>query len=72
MINVMKLKGKITEKDMNVESLAQKIGINKSTLYRKLNGGGEEITIGEATMISKELSLSAEEVTAIFFTSVVA
>lgn len=67
MVNINKLKGKIVESGMNIEKLANKIGIDKSTLYRKLTVNGESITIKEATLIAKELKLTHSEVNSIFF-----
>ena len=65
-MNVKMLKGKMTEKGFNVERLAEQLGMNRSTLYRKLNGG-EKITIGEATKIKNLLKLSNDDARAIFF-----
>ncbi|GAA0230308.1 hypothetical protein GCM10008921_13660 [Metaclostridioides mangenotii] len=67
MVNVDKLRGKIVEKKLNITCLARKIGINKSTLYRKLKTNGEELSIKEAHTIAKELNLSLEELNSIFF-----
>lgn len=72
MVNVNKLKGKIVECGMNVEKMAEIIGMDKSTLYRKLNSNGESITIKEADMISKALNLTYREVNAIFFSQIIA
>jgi ribosome-binding protein aMBF1 (putative translation factor) len=66
MINVNKLKGKIVEKGLSVEQLAEQMQINKSTLYRKLASGGELFTIKEANMIAKILELDFKEVNDIF------
>lgn len=60
------LKGKIVEKGMNVETLAEKIGIDRSSMYRKLNNF-EKITIGEAQKIKDVLELSDEQARTIFF-----
>jgi plasmid maintenance system antidote protein VapI len=65
-MNVNKLKGKITEKGLNVAALASLINIDKSSMYRKLNNA-EKITIGEAKKIRDVLELSVEEATSIFF-----
>ena len=65
-MNIPKLKGKIVEKGINVETLAGKLGINRSTLYRKLDAS-EKFTIGEANKIKAELDLTNEEATEIFF-----
>ena len=64
-MNVDKLKGKIVENGLNVELLAESIGLNRSSLYRKLNNL-EKVTIGEARKIKDVLLLSNEEATDIF------
>jgi plasmid maintenance system antidote protein VapI len=50
---------------MNVESLAEAIGIDRSSLYRKLNKS-EKITIGEAQKMKDALSMSDDEAYEIF------
>ena len=72
MVNINKLKGKIVEKRYSVKTLANTIGLNKSTLYRKLSEEGVSITIKEADAIVRALSLSAEEANEIFFSQFVA
>lgn len=72
MTNVDKLKGAIKEKRMSPEKVAELIGIDKSTMYRKLNNGGDEFTIKQADSISQVLGLTAEEAQAIFFSQFVA
>ena len=65
-MNINKLKAKIVEKRMNVETLAELIGVDRSSLYRKLNNF-EKITIGEANKIKSALELTDEEANNIFF-----
>lgn len=72
MTNVDKLKGAIKEKRLSPEKVADLIGIDKSTMYRKLNNGGDEFTIKQADSISQVLGLSADEAQAIFFSQYVA
>jgi len=72
MVNINKLKGKIVENGISVEILAEKIGIDKSTLYRKMSNNGEALTVKEANQICKELRLSVGEATVIFFSDLVA
>lgn len=72
MTNVDKLKGAIKEKRLTPEKVAERIGIDKSTMYRKLSNGGDEFTIKQADIIAKVLDLSAEEAQAIFFSQYVA
>ena len=64
-MNVNKLKGKIVERGENVEVLADKIGVDRATMYRKLNSF-EKVTIGEASRINAALGLTSEEATEIF------
>lgn len=64
-MNANKLKGKIVERGTNVEKLAEYLGMDKSTLYRKLSAA-EKITIGEALRIKTALDLTDEEAYDIF------
>lgn len=64
-MNINKLKGKIVEKDMSVEALAAHIGINRASLYRKLNNY-EKITIGEAVKMKEALEMNDAEAYEIF------
>lgn len=72
LVNINKLKGKIVESGFTVGGLAEKLHINKSTLYRKLNCNAETLTIKEMNIIVKELNLTKEEATSIFFNNNVA
>ncbi len=64
-MDVNKLKGKLVEKQMNVETLAIMVGVDRSSMYRKLNNA-EKITIGEAQKIKSALCLSDSEASDIF------
>lgn len=66
MTNYLKLKAKITEKGYTIELLAQAIGMNRATLYRKINRM-ETFTIKEAYMIAIALDLTERELNEIFF-----
>lgn len=67
MVNINKLKGKIVEKGFTVSELADKIDLNKATLYRKINDNGENFTIKETEKIAIILNLTAKEINDIFF-----
>ena len=71
MVNVNKLKAKLVEQGMNVESFATVTGLTKATIYRRFNSP-EEITIEEADKMANALSISAHEAVAIFFAQYVA
>ena len=60
-----KLKARIVEKGMNAEGLADAIGVERSTLYRKLNKF-EKITIGDAAKMKAALCMSDEDAIDIF------
>lgn len=64
-MNISKLKGKIVEREMSVEKLADIIGVGRASLYRKLNNA-EKITIGEAIKMKDALSLDDSEAYEIF------
>ena len=70
-MNVLALKGKITERGLSIKEFAEIIGVDRSSLYRKLNNG-EKITIGEAAKMKVALGLTNEEATRIFFADSVA
>lgn len=72
LVNINKLKGKMVEKEFNVEKMSLVLGMNQSTLYRKLNTNGDNFTLKEATDIARALDMSYEEVNEIFFAGYVA
>lgn len=71
-MNVNKLKGKIVEKGFNIADVANRMGVDKATLYRKINAQGESLTIKDVSRITDILELSSEEVTNIFFDKIIA
>jgi putative cro-like protein len=71
-VNVNKLKGKIVERGTNVTELALKIGMDRTTLYRRFSSGGEDFTIKEADLIARELNLTCSDASEIFFSQFVA
>lgn len=72
MVNINKLKGKIVENNLTISKLAERLGKNKSTLYRWFSENGDTITIKDANDIKNELNLTNEEAIDIFFTHNVA
>ena len=72
MVNVPKLKGKIVECSTTVEELSQKLNIDKSTFYRKMNDNGDTFTVKEVDGIVKNLNLTLDEANSIFFNQFVA
>ena len=62
-----KLKAKMVEKGVNADMLADVIGVDRSSMYRKMNNF-EKITIGEANKIKNALEMTIEEASEIFLT----
>lgn len=73
MVNTTKLKAKMVERNATIASMAEALGINQATVYRKLNGSGDKFTVGEVCGMIRCLGLtSPEEITSIFFADIVA
>lgn len=72
MVNVLMLKGKIIEKGFTLEKVAENIGIDRSTMSRKLGNSGEDFTIKQADGIVTLLGLTPTEATSIFFSQFIA
>lgn len=66
MVNTNKLKGIIVEKGLTIEKVAEQIGLDRSTLYRKINEP-DKFTIKDANNLRQVLGMSAQEATAVFF-----
>ena len=66
MLDILKLKGKVAENNLNMTSLSKNIGMNKNTLYRKIANNGERLNLGDIKSICKVLNLSFEDACTIF------
>lgn len=64
-MNIPMLRGKMTEKGYNVDRLADEMGKDRATIFRKLNAA-EKFTIGEAMAIKSILGLTSEDASLIF------
>ncbi len=65
-INISRLKETVILKNTTMESLAYDMGVDRSTLYRKLKKGSSGITLRDAMNIAKSLNLSEAETDSIF------
>lgn len=61
-----KLRGKFAERNMSQKQVAAQIGLNPSTMTRKMNGLSE-FTRTEIVMISQLLDLTRDELNSVFF-----
>lgn len=68
-VDVKKFKGKLVEKEKTQESIADIIGIDRSTFYRKMKNGGAGFTVGEIHKLVDAIPLTKEEAIDIFFAS---
>ena len=66
LLDILKLKGKVAENNLNMTSLSKKIGMNKNTLYRKIANDGEKLNLGDIKDICKALELSFKDACTIF------
>ena len=67
MLNANKLNGKIIENGLDKTTVAEMMGIHRSTLHRKINNKGDKLSVKEANELVKILKLSSEEAMSIFF-----
>lgn len=65
-VNIPKLRGKIAEAGYKQYSFALKIGMDASTLRRKMKNGGGDLKLSEVQLIAEELQLTDEEILMIF------
>lgn len=65
-INIEALKKVMKERGVCFEGLALDLGIDRSTLYRKLRRGFSLLTVAEYLIIKKSLKLTPEETKTIF------
>lgn len=72
MVHVNKLRGKFIENGYKVSDVADKMGMDRATLYRRLRDGGDDFTVREVTKLSEILKLSGSEINNIFFNNKVA
>lgn len=66
-IDVQRLKDTVAAKNTTLEAVAMILGIDRSTLYRKLKRGKTGLTVYDAQKISSFLELSLDESLAIFW-----
>lgn len=66
MIDENKLRGKLAENKVTLNMLAEKLGINVSTLHRRINNYGSTFTVKEINIIRDTLHLTDEDVIHIF------
>ena len=66
-VNTQKLKGRIVECNTTLEAVADTIGINRCTFYRKLKNSGKSFTISEVHKLVEAIPLTRDDAIEIFF-----
>lgn len=66
-MNTRLIREKVKSKGLSLEELANDIGIDRSTLYRKLQDDGETFKVSEMKLLISVLELTPDEVNLIFF-----
>lgn len=62
-----KTRAKMVERGVSARELADRLGISRDSMYRKLREPARLITIREAKIIADALRLTEEEILEIFF-----
>lgn len=65
-VDVARLRGKIAEKGMTQEKLAHALGMDKSTLSRKMKSEALDFSVGEMHRIVEILEINRTEACEIF------
>ena len=71
-VNIDRLRGLMTEHHITQDALAVALGINRSTLYRKISEGGARFTAEEIFKMKDYIPLTDKEVIDIFLSKKVA
>ena len=66
-VDVQALRKRIDQAEMNQETVANEIGMNRSSFYRKMRNRGVGFRIDEVQKMSVVLNLTPDEVRDIFF-----
>lgn len=66
MVKVNRLKAKIVELEMTVDVVAEQMGVDKSTLYRRFQSP-DSLTVGEVRKLTEILHIDGAEAQSIFF-----
>lgn len=71
-VDVSKLREALAAKGHTQQGLADAIGMARSTLFRKLKGGGQGFRLDEVQAMAGAIPLTRDEAIAIFFAEEVA
>ena len=66
MVKLESLKSRIDESGMTLTAIAQRLGMTRATLYKKINGTSE-FKVSEIVLLCKAMHLTDRERDSIFF-----
>ena len=66
-MNVEKMKRFMKERGLTAAEMAQVVGINESTWFRKINRNGDTLTVREMNLIIHAFGIAKSEAAEIFF-----
>lgn len=72
MVNIRKIRARMVEKGVTAQEMADCMGINRSTLYRKFQQPDEQITVRDVRTMAAALDLQVPDAVKIFFDKEVA
>ena len=70
--NGVMLREYLKDRHISIDQIAERIGMDRTTFYRKVKENGAKFTIAEVRRIVKELNMTDSEAIDIFFAGTVA
>lgn len=67
MVNIEKLRAAMEAGGVSIEDAASALGVNRATLYRRLQQAGASFTLEEVSKLADLLRLNRAEMETIFF-----
>ena len=67
MVNVVMLQEALKAQSLSYEEVANAIGVDRATFYRRMQRAGTKFTVEEVSKLSALLHLSGQEMQDIFF-----
>lgn len=67
MVNIEKLRAAMEAGGVSIEEAASALGVNRATLYRRLQQAGASFTLEEVSKLADLLHLTRAEMETIFF-----
>lgn len=65
-VDIARLKHHIEQRGLTVKKIADALGIDESTYYRKVAAGGTAFSVAQVQILTDTLMLSKEEASKIF------